>query len=311
MKIVFHIGTNKTGTSSIQGFLHKNPEYLRSEGWVYPLTGRDGGPHHAPLAHTPAPLLPQAVSDIQQEAQDHSVIISSEYLHTIDPQVFLHAFRGHDIQTVVFLRDHVSYLSSWYREGVKSNNRTYSFWDFITTVRGPYSKWLSLWPNLTVIHYDRNSLFNNSAIDHLTQTLDFQTPPPPNQEEENPSISGNLLTVKQILNNFVPYPDTLQIRSESLYLAQIDPTFSGSMYIHDHELEYINKYYEKDRKIISDTYGIDLTPPVSAHKGSLAPDMTRWRSDLDKIQNYCLQHDFLFGTIMSETLCTKSDFPVR
>lgn len=305
MDIVFHIGTNKTGTSAIQGFLHKNPDYLRSQGWVYPLTGRDGKPHHAALAHTPAPDLHPLVSDIEKEAQDHSVIISSEYLHTISPQPFLHAFRDHNVRTVVFLRDHVSYLSSWYREGVKSNNRTYSFWDFITTVYQPYSTWLNLWPNLTVIHYDRKSLINQSAIDHLTQTLGFQTPPPPNQEEENPSISGNLLTVKQILNNFVPYPDTLQIPSESLYLAQIDPTFSGSMYIHDHEFEYIQERYLYDRQVVSHAFGIDLTPPASTRKGSLSPDLSRWLEDLEKISHYCQENDFLFGKLLSQVFRTS------
>src|SRR5690606_40699353 len=43
-RIVLHIGTEKTGTSSIQHFLSKNRAALAAEGFVYPqFTGADGG----------------------------------------------------------------------------------------------------------------------------------------------------------------------------------------------------------------------------------------------------------------------------
>lgn len=305
MDVVFHIGINKTGTSAIQGFLHRNPEFLRHHGWVYPLTGRDGKAHHGPLAYTPVSLLPQAVSDIEKEAQDHRVIISSEYFHAIDPALFLEAFAPHNLRTVVFLRDHVSYLSSWYREAIKSDDKTYSFWDFITLLYRPYSEWLYTWPNLTVINYDRKSLVNNSAVDHFTQTLNFQTPPPPNLEDENASISGNLLFAKQVINNLITNEQMHMLRPEMQYLSHIDPTFSGSMYIPDREFEYITQRYEADKIQVLDTYGIDLTPPASTQDGSLSPDLSRFPQDLRRIVSFSQENDYLFGKLVSQVFRTN------
>jgi hypothetical protein len=38
--VYLHIGTHKTGTSSIQNFLLNNQEYLRERGFLYPTAGR-------------------------------------------------------------------------------------------------------------------------------------------------------------------------------------------------------------------------------------------------------------------------------
>jgi hypothetical protein len=305
MDIVFHIGTNKTGTSTVQGFLDRNPEFLRRHGWVYPRTGRESETHHTSLAHTPENLLPQAVSDIEKEAQGCGIIISSEYFHTIDPTTFLDAFSAHNISTVVFLRDHVSYFSSWYREAIKSENKTYSFWDFITLVYRPYSAWLHMWPNLTVINYDRKNLINQSVVDHFIQILNFQTPPPPNQQDENVSISGNLLFAKQIINNVITNEQKYMLRSEMQNLLCIDPTFSGSMHITDREFEYLTQRYEADKIEVLDSYGIDLTPPAAAKDGSLSPDMSRWQEDTSTLLSYSRENDYLFGKLLFDTFRTN------
>jgi hypothetical protein len=38
LDLVLHIGSGKTGTSSIQGFLHRNRDRLATLGYLYPRT---------------------------------------------------------------------------------------------------------------------------------------------------------------------------------------------------------------------------------------------------------------------------------
>jgi len=45
-KIILHIGTNKTGTSSLQSFLAKNPVFLDKNGLIYPKFGQIYYGHH-------------------------------------------------------------------------------------------------------------------------------------------------------------------------------------------------------------------------------------------------------------------------
>jgi hypothetical protein len=305
MEVVFHIGTNKTGTSAIQGFLSSNPDYLRNHGWVYPLAGRTPRPEHGPLAHTPPELLPQLlpqlVSEIEKEAQDCGrVIISSEFLHTIDPSAILDAFSAHDIRTVAFLRDHASYLSSWYREAIKSDDKTYSFWDFTTLIKAPYYTWLSLWPNLSVVHYNRKELINHSAVDHFLHTLDPFLPLPQSSYEYNPSISGNLLLAKQIYNNFITKEQMHAFRAELPYFARINPTFSGQMQLSERELSYISDTYAYDREFIFDHYGVSLSPAPDSTQGNPTPNLETLSSDIQQIIDFSYENDLEFGKQLSK-----------
>lgn len=311
MRVVLHIGTNKTGTSAIQGFLHYNPQYLAELGFIYPLTGRAGTPHHANLAHvaqTSPNDLPLLVSQIEKEAKDagaHSVIISSEFLHTINPAPILQAFHRHELSTVVFLRDHVSYLSSWYREAIKSNDKTYSFWDFITLVRAPYSSWISNWPNPHIVQYDRNFLRNHSAVDELVHFLDPQAPTPPPYQEENISISGNLLFAKQIVNNVITYDQMESLRSEIQHLATLNSTFSGPMKISDREFEYIEKTYASDAVRMSAFPHINLTFDPKTTIGHPSPDLNSLPYDLSLLSSYSHEHGFGFGDLLSRVFSVR------
>jgi hypothetical protein len=299
MEVVFHIGTNKTGTSAIQGFLDKNPEFLLRHGWVYPKAGRNGRPLHGPLAITPPDLLPQVVSDIEKEAQDNRVILSSEYFHTIDPSHILAAFGGHSIRTVVFLRDHISYLSSWYREAIKSDDKTYSFWDFATLIHKPYYLWLDKWPNLTVVDYNSKTLINHSSVDHFLSLLDIPLTQESTNVVENLSISGNLLFAKQIYNNVITEEEMRSFRSEMQTLLHINPTFSGPMAIDERVYSYIIEKYAYDCEVIERRYNIPLSPPSSPAEGHPSPNLETLSSDIEQIIDFSYEHDLEFGKKLS------------
>lgn len=49
-RIYLHIGTHKTGTTSLQAWAVANTDALAAQGVLYPKTGRMGGGNHSPLA---------------------------------------------------------------------------------------------------------------------------------------------------------------------------------------------------------------------------------------------------------------------
>src|ERR1700744_5933867 len=90
MRYVLHIGTNKTGTSTLQHYLGTNRDMLKSQGIWYPTIGKFRYAHHDladAIKHggefgqygiDPEILNPQNISsDIS------TIVISSEAFHTI------------------------------------------------------------------------------------------------------------------------------------------------------------------------------------------------------------------------------------
>lgn len=308
MEFFVHVGTNKTGTSAIQAFLHRNPDYLRAQGILYPTAGRDGDPAHHKIPYLPPQPLHHWVAEVEREAEAQGlskIVISSEMFHTVNPKNLLFALSRYSITTIAFIRDHPSYLSSWYRESVKNNYTAGSFHDFVKCVSAPYGKWLREWPNTRVFKYDRKELLNQSVVNQFMYAIDPEAPTPPPQWDENASISGNLLFAKQIYNNFITPEQMEPIHQNLMHLLQLDPTFTGSMYIPDKTFQLINEEYAYDREVLKSFYGIDLTPPASAQDGSLTPDLSRWPEDLRMILAHCQENDYLFGKLLSEVFRTN------
>lgn len=89
-RIVFHIGTHKTGTTAIQVSLGKAHDHLLARGVLYPRAGR-GGPGHAQLARelrsTDAPLakVPSHLGILEEvrTARPATLVVSSEELLTV------------------------------------------------------------------------------------------------------------------------------------------------------------------------------------------------------------------------------------
>lgn len=308
MQFFVHVGTNKTGTSAIQAFLHRNPDYLRAQGILYPTAGRDGDPAHHKIPYLPPQPLHHWVAEVEREAEAQGlskIVISSEMFHTINPKNLLFALSRYPITTIAFVRDHPSYFSSWYRESVKNNYTAGPLHDFVKSVSAPYGKWLREWPNTRVFKYDRKELLNHSVVDQFMYAIDPQAPAPPPQWDENASISGNLLFAKQIYNNFITPEQIKPIHQNLMHLLQLDPTFTGSMHIPDKTFQLINEEYAYDREILKTVYDIDLTPPATAQDGSLTPDLSRWDQDLRMILAHCQENDYLFGKLLSKVFRTN------
>jgi hypothetical protein len=127
---VMHIGTHKTGTTSLQSMIARNETYFADQGLFYPTVGRAGDGHHnlawelnGDERYDPSfGSFDDLLNELRQ-AKPRAVLISSEdfeYLH-LRPES-LRNFRrrlsrlGYKTHVIVVLRQPPDYLESLYFE---------------------------------------------------------------------------------------------------------------------------------------------------------------------------------------------------
>ena len=129
-----HIGSHKTGTTTVQTLLGTHYEDLLQRGYLYPRSGRmQAPPGHAALAHetcdfpgsgTSGELIENLIDEIRKS--DHNVILSSEVFHTavLSPVRFEHFIGllqscGLQVVIITYLRNQLDYARSIYLELLK------------------------------------------------------------------------------------------------------------------------------------------------------------------------------------------------
>jgi hypothetical protein len=161
LKVIVHIGTEKTGTSSIQLFLNKNRSALRSNGyhylqsagthnhWALPLYCSDGprfNDFYRLQSMETGQQLESFKRDFIKRFDDelkslprtiHTVIISSEHFHSrlredseMQKLKILLGQYFDEVRILCYLREQADTCESWYSTSVKSG-ATYSFHEFL------------------------------------------------------------------------------------------------------------------------------------------------------------------------------------
>lgn len=317
MKFLLHIGTNKTGTSAIQAFLSRNPELLADHGIIYPHTGRD---HEFHAAHHPFAVLGRNFPRLMREQADlmvqeatevgaDTIVLSSEEFHTVHAHIVKHALEGHEVEVFAFLRPHLEYYSSWYRESVKSKNAKAPLESFVFWVYQPYFYWLDLWSNsfglshVHAIEYDRSKLLFNSSTHELLHKIGFSKnviKKLPEPIEENPSISGNLLYTKRLINAHISPKTAEIIIPEVLALSELDPSFRGPMFVPQDLAEKVYELYKTDCERIYATHGVDLSREPKEMPGHKSPDAETLPHHQSVMLSYAQQNDFEIQKIIEK-----------
>lgn len=167
MKTVYlHIGNFKTGTSAIQKYCSENRKQLQEQGLRYLQSGVSKS---APESHASIPLsyLSEAdkytppwymediaptklMTDVRHEIEhcdSKSVLISSEEFYrwaTIAPestQSILTRFRenlaGFNVRVIMYVRDPMAFMKSWYNQANKAYKPVPTFSDFVENLAPP------------------------------------------------------------------------------------------------------------------------------------------------------------------------------
>jgi hypothetical protein len=143
-RVIFHIGSEKTGTTSLQNYLVDNEDALARHSILYPK--RNLGFHHnnhrrlvaSYLPHTPtdcfvssgacdqAAIRDSVLREIET-ARENTILLSAEHFSSRfrQPQIAALAanFSGFDHEIVLFARDHFSLFFSAYATQVASGGR--------------------------------------------------------------------------------------------------------------------------------------------------------------------------------------------
>lgn len=211
MRLILHVGTHKTGTTSIQRVLHDHSGYLRTHGLYYPSSLRyQGARGQLKFSHDVARDTEQArknteafVQRIQKKAKvADTVLLSSEafYRHVLgtdDVAAMIQdnyldgrqsyvdrlaeLFADFDVEVVIYCRDYGYFLSWLHRTSIKSSGWQGSASDF----KGQFSDhfaygrqfeiFLSAFPRLTIHSYEKAK--EQGLIQHFFAQLGFPVPP--------------------------------------------------------------------------------------------------------------------------------------
>lgn len=233
--IIVHIGRNKTGTSSLQRSLADARQRLIGLGFDYP---RPGINHHYLANHLSRrkrrrlPSEKIADADVQAgkleaaiAASDaETILLSSEAFQTCPPRLLAEWIgEGVEVKIVIYLREQLDWLSSFYQQAVKARLVTATLDVFAERYDPDYVAVLAPWErvfgreNVVVRVYDRARLVDGDVVADFLSVIGVGPGEVPTLEgDANPSIGGPLLEAKRRLNG-------LGLDEERLRLATLVP----------------------------------------------------------------------------------------
>jgi len=308
MKYILYIGLNKTGTSTLQVYLGKNQAELLARGIWYPQLGRDPFAQHD---------LAQAIKekDLARYRIDaaalkergvpegtRTVLICSENFHTVREVGDVAAvFPPACTRVFLYLREHVAYLTSWYQQVAQTRgDLTCSAMDFARLNGYPFMELVDRWrtvygESLEVRAYDRAKLKDGDIVTDFFAAA-FATEPPAERrfKDNNPSISGNLLFVKLVLNHFLTGEESRRIIEELSALSNIDARFTGRIQMDKQEAGKLVHRYREDREALRQQFGIAFKPPRDGQAGNAVPDLLTLKDDVALLLNEAKKRGFAF-----------------
>jgi hypothetical protein len=164
-RVILHIGTAKTGTTSLQKFLSAHEAELGEAGVLYPRAGRPewrfeefAFAHHVlalAIRGRETPADARHWDDVREElarSDKETAVISSENFGGFEPEHVRQAaahLEGHTVKVVVYLRSPLSFLVSAYKQRVKVGQYGGSFGGFVREyVRFGYGDLLARWADV-------------------------------------------------------------------------------------------------------------------------------------------------------------------
>ena len=309
-RLVLHIGTNKTGTSSIQRMLLENRGVLRRAGWDYPNFHLLHMAHH-PLAysiagHTQRGLGPNWENGFRKllDTSEHRLIFSSElFFRTVDPAAVARYFPPQDTLVVLYLREHLAYMMSWYAQAIQERNLTASFGDYLHLFSQSFSSYLKDWENvygaenIVTRVFDRGSLVGKDSRVDFMQFIDgvdvgkLKMP----VDDSNLSISGNLLFFKKILNSYMTQEEAMThpITDEIGAFASVQDSFRGKFLVSREEAGVAQNLFAPDLEDLA-RRGLEFPQMPREVQGHAYPDFDTLQPDFKLIKDIAVRTEKVF-----------------
>ncbi len=192
--LFLHVGTYKTGTTSIQNFLRLNRAALEAQGFYYPVEGMYYFPAESSqslLAHAVLGRRPDYIGDVNfdldtciaeirrdiQKSQCPKVIVSSEHFVNASTEAevrrILAVFSGlvSKVTVVIYLRRQDTFFESIWSQQIKKGQITSSFAEYMATVATvDYFRYLEMLTrvvghqNIVVRPYENLQLYKHDVV---------------------------------------------------------------------------------------------------------------------------------------------------
>ncbi len=307
-RFLLHIGANKTGTSSIQRMLVDNAPTLDRAGWVYPDFHVQHCAHHAlayALAGHPTRGLPEgwrgAFGQATADPARRYVISSELFFRNVPPEAAATLFPPGQTRIVLYLREHLGYMASWYAQAVQERNLTASFDDYIRLFPHPFDRFLKRWEAVygaeaITLRPFRRDAFPGGDIrqDFLHQMGGVDGLGMP-AADSNLTISGNLLFFKRLLNHVMSYDEahSAPIPDEFGAYAELRDSFRGRFETGPETAALVARIFGPDRAALA-ARGLDLGPVPDHVAGQPCPNHDTLQDEVALIAQVAHETDKAF-----------------
>lgn len=274
-KALLHIGSNKTGTTSIQSAFYRNKQKLEKQGFTYP---GDEFCHHKfyfttkqeescwprqfkgipydQLQDMITQYLLSVANDLQKDIPFH--IISSEYLFRSDADAvrnvveFLSDFVD-EIEVYAFVRAPVPYYNSRQQQIIKASHQIISPKCFRYEFKAVLETWVKH-AKVNVIDYDKDA----DSLSRLAEAMGVDISHFKTSQKKNESLSiEQMLLLEKIQRNvYSDQDDTFKHHLGLIHQIKTDqetkPTLKNGV------AEIIEENHEQDLVWLKEEYVIDL-----------------------------------------------------
>ncbi len=253
-RIIIHIGTHKTGSTTIQNGCCDNRERLRANGWLFPVTGMYlFGQHNIAWEMASGHVQPwnwigewvryrpewggmdRLLAEIETAGVETVILSSEDFdgLQTERIQRLHERLAEFEIDIVVYLREQASLLQSAWTQFVRSGFVTMPFPAFVDDMLaapaeqqryfGAYDRFLQPWRAVfgaehVQVHFLSRDLFNDNIFYDFLRTCRVENVEGyqvPDDQNVSPGLKS--LTLICLLNKSV---DSMEKRSQVARLVQ-------------------------------------------------------------------------------------------
>ena len=227
-ELVIHIGTLKTGTTTLQNFLYENRDNLIKEGWYYPISKEYGEAYIVngrillnPFLDNDNATVDRNLAHIVKLLDKYNVILSCENFWLLSlsdmKNLFLKVKKFYsNIKIVVYIRRQDMYIESLYCEWVKlfvhtEKRELLSFVDYVEKkeIANYLEKLMTLKDifsdNLIVRRFERESLKKQDIVFDFLSILgiNIKTEDIKLVEDKNQAIGYRLLELRRLFNDII------------------------------------------------------------------------------------------------------------
>jgi predicted amidophosphoribosyltransferase len=272
-----HIGSGKTGTTSIQELFHFNRDYLKKQGIIYPGPNPD---HHFLFFMSNAPekdwertyrgvnkkkfkaVLEQYFSNLHDDLKkDFDQVISTEYLFISNSEYvenivsFLSDY-FEEIIVYVFVRDPISFFRSHQQQRLKARSYVKTPDKFIYDFKKVIETW-SRYFDLKVIQYQKGFNSSKKICDKIGINFDLLEK---RERRTKKSVSIEHLSLFEKVNKqlYHQIDDQLSGKVHLKTLVHIDGDFTTKPQLQEWVKPVIYQNHREDLHWLKEEYDIDF-----------------------------------------------------